>query len=72
MFAQDFTAVAALQVKDRNDVYEYAKAQKLPANSQLFVALRKGPSDRPFEIPMQGYYRGVLPASGTKAWQELR
>lgn len=72
MYVQDFTAQTALPLKDRMDVYDFAKAGKLPVNSQLFVVLRKSLLDRPFQIPIQGYYRHVLPESGMAAWLELR
>jgi hypothetical protein len=72
MYVEDSTARTAQPISGRSDVYDYARADKLPANSQLFVALRKALVDRPFEIPIQGYYRGILPPAGREAWMELR
>ena len=61
-----------LQIHTREDVYEFAKEKKLPENSMLFTILKKHEEDRPFQIPIQGYYRKSLPSAGNEAWKNLR
>lgn len=72
MCIQDLPARTALPLKSRQDVIDLAKAGKIPGNSLLFVAFRKSRFDRPFQFPIQGYYRDVLPQSGAEAWKKLR
>ncbi len=72
MCIQDLPARTALPLKNRQDVIDLAKAGKIPDNSLLFVAFRKSRLDRPFQFPIQGYYRDVLPQSGAEAWKKLR
>ena len=72
MFVQDLTTRTVLQIRTREDVYELAKEKKLPENSMLFTILKKHEEDRPFQIPIQGYYRKSLPLAGNKAWRDLR
>jgi hypothetical protein len=72
MFIMDIAGRAVTPLNRREDVYQNAKAGKIPQNSNLFVALRKGMVERPFQFPIQGYYRGVLPPEGVEAWQGLR
>jgi hypothetical protein len=72
MFVQDLTNRTILQIRERDQVYEYIKKRELPENSMLFTVLVKGPHDRPFQIPIQGYYRQSLSPIGMDAWQNLR
>ena len=72
MFIEDYTARSALTVTSRQDVYELARDGKIPANSSLFVVFRKSLYDRPFQVPIQGYYRQALPEGGMEAWNNLR
>jgi hypothetical protein len=60
------------QVDSREDLYDLAKAKKIPDNAMLFTILRKGDVEWPFRIPLQGYYRRALPESGMSAWNDLR
>ena len=46
-------------------------ATRLPPNCNLFVVFKKI-VDRPFYVPMQGYYAGQLSGAGRKAWEENR
>lgn len=46
--------------------------KEIPNNSMLFVVLKKPAVQKPFRIPLQGYYAGALSESGQKAWRENR
>jgi hypothetical protein len=72
MFVQDLTTRTVLQIQTREDVYQLTKDKKLPDNSMLLTILRKHAEDRPFQIPIQGYYRKALPSTGIEAWRNLR
>ena len=72
MFVQDLTTRTVLQIQTREDVYELAKEKKLPENSMLLTILKKHEEDRPFQIPIQGYYRKSLASAGNEAWRNLR
>lgn len=72
MSIEDFTGRAILRLTAREDVYELAKAKRIPDNSMLCTVLIKGAVDRPFGYPTQGYYRDALSEVGTKAWSTLR
>lgn len=72
MVIEDHNSQKIFPLTCREDLYELAKTNSIPANTMLFVAFRKGPGDAPFKVPLQGYYRGILPASGVEAWQSLR
>ena len=72
MVIEDFPTRTVLPLTSREDVYEFANARKIAENTSLFVVFRKSLFDRPFQVPVQGYYRGVLPQSGIKAWKDLR
>ncbi|HTM54669.1 MAG TPA: hypothetical protein VL175_11605 [Pirellulales bacterium] len=72
MFVQDLTNRTILQIRERDEIYEYIKARQFPENSMLFTVLVKSPHERPFQIPIQGYYRQSLSPIGMDAWQNLR
>lgn len=72
MYIEDFNSRSAIPLSSRQDVYDLAKEGKIPANTSLFVAFRKSLYDRPFQVPVQGYYRGALPQTGVEAWKSLR
>lgn len=72
MFIQDLTARSILQIRSRDEVHELAKAKQIPENTMLFVVLKKGDDDRPFRVPIQGYYRQSLSAAGMAAWTDMR
>ncbi len=72
MFVEDLSTNSLTQVKGRDHVCELAKEKEIPDNSMLFTVMSKGQTDRPFEVPTQGYYRKSLSESGMTAWRELR
>ena len=72
MFIVDPVGCKFSQVKTREAVYEFARAKKIAANALLFAALRTDVVERPFRVPMQGYYGGALSEDGNKAWRTLR
>jgi hypothetical protein len=72
MYIEDFNARSVIPITSRQDVYDLARDGKIAANTSLFVAYRKSLYDRPFQIPVQGYYRGALPKTGAEAWMSLR
>jgi hypothetical protein len=71
MFVEDLAAKTVVQVHSRDSVVDLAESKSLPDNAMLFTVLRKE-SDRPFEVPIQGYYRDALSDRQVKAWKELR
>lgn len=60
-----------IEVNGRDHIAELAKWEQIPANAQLFVALRKY-GEQPFRVPMQGYYARTLSEAGNRAWECLR
>lgn len=56
-----------MRVEDR----DHLRGEKIPtdANLNLYVVYRKL-GDRPFRIPIQGYYARTLSEAGMKAWEE--
>jgi hypothetical protein len=72
MCVEEPLSFTVLQLESRDRVHELAEQKRLPDNSMLFTVLVKGPSDAPFQTPLQGYYRKALSESGMTAWRELR
>jgi hypothetical protein len=72
MFVTDLGKRSVLGLAGRNDVFEFARAGKIPTNATLFVVFRAARQKRPFRYPMQGYYRGALPEGGAAAWRDMR
>jgi hypothetical protein len=72
MYLEELRSQSALAIKSREDVYDYAQSGKIADNLLLFVVFRKHLSDRPFQFPIQGYYRDILPQRGQDAWREMR
>lgn len=68
---EDMAAKTHQRLESREHVITLAAAGQLPANSMLFVALRKL-FDIPFRLPSQGVYSGRLSAAGNQAWRDLR
>lgn len=60
-----------IRLESREHVHRLAESGQIPMNSMLFVALRKR-VDRPFMLPMQGYYSRTISKDASKAWEELR
>jgi hypothetical protein len=72
LFVQDLSKNTLVQIRERDDVYRLAQAKEFPENSMLSVVLRKNQQERPFRMPLQGYYSGKLSEEGVKAWEGLR
>lgn len=60
-----------LSVNGREHMAALALSGSMPANANLFVALRKY-GCQPFRVPMQGYYAGTLSAAAVNAWENAR
>jgi hypothetical protein len=71
MLIEDIAAGQIVQVERRETVHELSAAGRIGNNTMLFTVLRKR-HDRPFQPPVQGYYRGALSAAGQTAWREMR
>ena len=72
VFIEDLAAKTITQLQTRDQVYELTRSKQLPENAMLFTILKKDLDDRPFAIPIQGYYGKTLSARGMAAWTELR
>ncbi len=72
VFIEDLAAKTVTQLQSRDQLYELARSKQLPDNAMLLTIFKKDPDDRPFEIPIQGYYRQALSERGIAAWTELR
>jgi hypothetical protein len=72
MCIEDLAAFKIVQLETREMVHELVKEKKLPGNALLFTVLLKSQQDRPFQVPLQGYYGKTLSESGMTAWRELR
>ena len=60
-----------VRLENREHIQRLAAVGKVPNNAMLFAVLRKR-GNKPFRIPMQGYYAGVLGTNGNDAWRTLR
>lgn len=60
-----------IRLESRDRVGRLAEAGEIPNNSMLYVALRKY-GERPFRVPMQGYYNRTLSPAGVRAWERNR
>ena len=72
MFIEQLADKSITPINSREDVYELARSKKIPDNAMLFTVMKKNAEESPFQVPIQGYYRGVLPPSGVAAWNDLR
>jgi hypothetical protein len=72
MLIANLVSKAVIQVRGRESLYELIRERKIPENSVLLTILRKSPDERPFQTPVQGYYRESLPEAGMAAWRDLR
>lgn len=68
---EEIQSQTIIRLDHRDHATQLAAEGKLPNNSMLFVVFRKL-TDRPFRIPMQGYYARRLSHAGMKAWGDLR
>lgn len=57
-----------VRVQSRGHIAKITESGGFPHNSSLFVALRKR-VERPFAIPLQGYYARTLDADSKNAWE---
>ena len=57
------------KLDSRDHARTLAKAGEVPNDTNLFLCFRKI-CDRPFMIPMQGYYARTLSPDGMKAWED--
>lgn len=71
MFIQDLHNQTVLQVNSREQIYQLAADEEIPANTMLLTVLRKT-QPSPFVTPVQGVYRGALSPAGFEAWRSLR
>jgi hypothetical protein len=72
MFIETLADKTILRIARREDVYQLADSKRIPDNAMLYTVLRKGPEERPFEVPMQSYYAHRLSPDGHAAWHKLR
>lgn len=61
----------SIPIESREQIHQMARANAIPANAMLYVALRKQ-VEGSFKIPMQGVYGGTLGRAEKLAWRELR
>jgi len=59
-------------IKERDSYASLLAKREMPRESGLFVALMRPFEDRPFELPMQGYYTGELSERARAAWEHRR
>lgn len=71
MLIEQIEPPALIEISNREQLHEVARAGRLPANGMLFVALRKLVA-APFRVPIQGVYGGTVSAATREAWRELR
>jgi SAM-dependent methyltransferase len=60
------------QIRDRDAFAGLAGKGEMPRDSGLFAALARPFEDRPFQVPLQGYYAGELSERGRAAWEDRR
>lgn len=61
-----------IQLLKRESIIELVKNKMISENSLLFCILKKPPEERPFRIPIQGYYAGTISPELAEAWRTLR
>ncbi len=61
-----------VQLQNIEQIHEMKKKGELRENSILYVVLRKPQDEKPFVLPMQGYYSGNLSETAAEDWQKLR
>jgi hypothetical protein len=72
MFIEDVANQRAIRLFTRETIIEAVRNEQVAPNTTLFAALVKGSENRPFQIPLQGYYEGTLSEEGMRAWREMR
>jgi len=61
-----------VQIGNIEQVHEMKKQGELHENSVLYVVMRKPQQEKPFVLPMQGYYSGSLSEPVAEDWATLR
>ncbi len=56
----------------REQILHMAKEEQIGQNSMLYVTLQRPDEEKPFRIPMQGFYAGSVSQEAAQAWKTLR
>ena len=72
MFVTCLDSLDATQITSREQLHTLAQSGEVPENAMLFTVMRRGFYDRPFKVPMQGYYAGELSDQAKENWRTLR
>ena len=56
----------------REEILTFVEQGKLPSNATFLVFFRKPNEERPFSIPVQGYYDDQLSEQAAAAWHSMR
>ncbi|MBM3546545.1 MAG: class I SAM-dependent methyltransferase [Alphaproteobacteria bacterium] len=59
-------------IRERDSYASLLAKGPIAGDSGLFVAMMRPFDDRPFELPMQGYYTGELSDAARTAWEDRR
>lgn len=70
VYVTEIKSNTVIRVESRDHIAVLSSEGKIPANAMLVVVLRKL-GERPFKLPMQGYYARTLSDAGIKAWQKI-
>lgn len=62
----------AVQLSSREQIVDMAREGGLATSAMLYAVYRKPEGDKPFTVPAQGFYAGVLGDKLVRAWHELR
>lgn len=68
----EFKPLKFVQLTRRETILEMAKAKTIAEGALLYCVLRKPMEERPFRVPIQGYYAGSISAEAAQAWKTLR
>lgn len=61
-----------VQLTEREQVLKMAKNREIGENSMIYVLLRRPDEEKPFQIPMQGFYARSISQEANAAWKALR
>jgi hypothetical protein len=61
-----------IQLDARESAVALARDGALGANAMLHCVLQKPDRDRPFAVPLQGFYAGTISETMARAWYEVR
>ena len=59
-------------IQGRETLHHMAENGEIGANAMIFAALRKRGGQKPFKVPLQGYYGRRLDEASAKRWMSLR